>query len=555
MAWPICGLAGCPDWPAQRAQQEFAALERRLADWDRSYHRDGNSPVDDGIYDQARDELERWQACFPAIATKPGNPLAATDGRVEHPVAQTGLRKLRDAAAVDTWLRQRGESDLWVQPKVDGVAITLLYVDGRLSQAISRGNGRHGEDWSAKVELIPAVPRRLNNAPRRMVVQGELYWRMSAHVQARHGGGGARAKIAGAMARQVLDVETAARIGLFVWDWPDGPVDMHERLAGLTALGYIDSAAYSRAIGGIEDVKQWRDTWHRQALPFASDGIVIREGRRPPARTWRAAPPMWAAAWKYTPNQVLAEVTGIDFTIGRSGRITPVLELAPVQMDDRVVRRVSLGSLARWEKHDIRPGDRVAIALGGMTVPRLESVVWRAQQRPHVSVPQPQTFHSLSCLRLTPDCRDQFRARLERISGKQGLALGGIGPGTWQMLIDADRIEGLLDWLVLTERELIEVPGVGAKRAALLSQRFEEARGRSFAQWMQALDMPMVEHGMPANWAEAAARDASEWRRRSSVSEGRARQLVAFFGEPNVRALAESLGKTEVAGFPSVFSR
>src|SRR5690606_17019441 len=130
-----CPLASpCPDWPASRATAELATLERRLADWDQAYHVEGRTPVDDELYDQSRARLEQWRACFPGAGITSGRPLRGAGGPVAHPVPQTGLAKLRDEAAVAAWMA--GRDDLWIQPKVDGVAVTLIYRDGRLRQAI-----------------------------------------------------------------------------------------------------------------------------------------------------------------------------------------------------------------------------------------------------------------------------------------------------------------------------------------------------------------------------------------------------------------------------------
>src|SRR5690606_37512424 len=132
--------------------------------------------------DQSRARLEQWRACFPDAGITSGRPLRGAGGPVAHPVPQTGLAKLRDEAAVAAWMA--GRDDLWIQPKVDGVAVTLIYRDGRLRQAISRGDGRSGQDWTARALRIDAIPRQL---PRRdeLILQGELYWRAPDHVQAR----------------------------------------------------------------------------------------------------------------------------------------------------------------------------------------------------------------------------------------------------------------------------------------------------------------------------------------------------------------------------------
>lgn len=535
--------APCPDWPAERAQRELAALAAQLADWDDAYHRQGRSPISDELYDQSRQRLEDWQACFPAQAPAAIAPLQGAGGPIAHPVAQTGLAKLRDEAAVRAWMA--GRDDLWIQPKVDGVAITLVYRDGRLQQAISRGDGRTGQDWTARARLIGAIPQHLPDRAE-LILQGELYWRVADHVQARDGGNGLRGLAAGAMARGTLDEPRARQVGLFVWDWPNGPASMTERLQGLRTLGFADSVALTLPLRTAEEAGQWRERWYHQPLPFASDGVVLRQGQRPSGDSWIAEPPSWAAAWKYPPRQALAQVRAVRFEIGRTGRITPLLQLQAVELDGRQVRRVSLGSLQRWRELDVRPGDQLAIALAGLTIPHMESVVWRAQQRTQLQVPEPAQHHALSCFRPTPGCASQFAARLQWLGGKQGLALSGVGAGTWEKL----QLQGLLDWLTLAEEELAHRPGFGQRSAASLSASFASARQRPFAQWLRALGLPPSGSApLQGDWAALAAREAADWDAYAGVGPTRAAQLTAFFRHPEVLHLREQLQRSGIEGF------
>ncbi|MFC5524426.1 NAD-dependent DNA ligase LigB [Rhodanobacter ginsengisoli] len=541
--------AGCPGWSAAQAKRELAALHDRLDDWNHAYRVSGQSPVDDAIYDQALQRLERWRRCFPAQAPAPLAHLADAGGRSTAPVAQTGLAKLPDAAAVAAWMRERGQRDLWVQPKADGVAVTLLYLDGQLRQASSRGDGLHGSDWTATARRIAAIPQHLPDALARVVLQGELYWRLPGHVQAGDGGVNARSMVAGALARDALDAATAARIGLFVWDWPSGPADMPARLAGLKAMGLLDSVTYTRPVHTLDEVKRWRAQWYRHAMPFAADGTVLRQGHRPPAVTWQPEPPAWAVAWKYPAASALAEVRAVDFAIGRSGRITPVLELEPVQLDDHRVQRVSVGSLQRWRKLDIRPGDQVEVVLAGLTIPRLQSVAWRTQVRAPLTPPDPKAYTRWSCWQPSAGCQQQFRARLVWLGGRQGLQLQGIGADTWQALIDAGLIHQLLDWMSLTPVQLATVPGLGPTRAAALAQAFAAARERPFGRWLHALGMPASGTARLPGWAALSVRATADWQACDGIAAGRADQLVAFFDDPGVRAQAARLHAAGVAGF------
>ena len=536
----------CPAWSPPQAKQELQALRQRLDRWNHDYRVNGQSAVDDAVYDQALARFSQWSRCFPEQAPPMPAHLADAGGSVRSPVAQTGLAKLPDAAALAGWMRARGNRDLWVQPKADGVAVTLLYVDGRLRQAISRGDGVRGSDWTARAMRIAAIPKRLPHVPARVVLQGEIYWRLADHVQSRDGGVNARSAVAGAMARAVLDDVTAARIGLFVWDWPSGPPDMPSRLAGLRAMGLGDSAGYTHPVASIDEVERWRTQWYRHPMPFAADGTVVRQGHRPPGTQWEPVPPAWAVAWKYPAAQALAEVRAVDFAIGRTGRITPVLELVPVQLGDHRVQRVGVGSLRRWRQLDIRPGDQVEIALAGLTIPRLQAVVWRTRQRAAVDVPDPHAHTATDCWQAAPGCERQFLARLVWLG--KGLQLGGVGEATWLALVDAGQVRRLLDWMTLTPAQLAAVPGVGAGRAAALAHVFAGARQRPFARWLLALGLPgHVPRGV-GDWRALQARSLAGWQA-AGVDVGRARRLAAFVHQPDVQALAAQLHAAGVQGF------
>src|SRR5690606_33242529 len=151
--------APCPDWPAQRAAEEIAALEQRLSEWDRAYHVEGRSPVADELYDQSRDRLAQWRACFLQHAAEPADTLQSAGGPVAHPVAQTGLSSLREDEALPACVDRRDY--LRRQPKVDGMAVTLICRDGRLQQASSRGYVHSGQDWTAHARLIGLIPQHL----------------------------------------------------------------------------------------------------------------------------------------------------------------------------------------------------------------------------------------------------------------------------------------------------------------------------------------------------------------------------------------------------------
>ena len=540
--------ADCPIKPAEALDADIQSLSQQISQWDDAYYQQGKSLVSDDIYDQAVATLEHWRRCVGASQPhRPERQAVTPYELLAHPYAQRGLEK-RDNAGIQRWMQRR--DDLWIQPKVDGVAITLEYLDGRLVKAISRGDGQHGQDWTPRVSQIPAVPNRLPEAIT-AVLQGELYWRADDdYVQSQDGYRQLRGKVAGAMAQEAPDAKMLARIGLFVWAWPNGPQTMEEHLARLTELGF-DSAEYSHPVSDYAQAEQWRERWFDQPLPFATDGVVLKQALlSTEVLSSNDAPPGWALAWKYPAQQALATVRGIAFRVGRTGRITPLVHLQPVILEGRRISRVSLGSLAQWQALDIRAGDKVAVTLGGLTIPQLASVVWTSPKRQPLWVPDEQDYHALSCLTLNealPGCEDQLPARLVWLG--EALEMEGIGEGTWKKLIKAGVVINLIDWIQLDKQALIAAPGIGAATANRLLAEFDAARKQPFANWLQALGAPPGSDQTQGDWASLAALSAAQWQALPNVGPVRSRALDAFFTHPEIQRMAAALEKAGVEGF------
>ncbi|POY55897.1 DNA ligase B [Pectobacterium versatile] len=452
--------AVCPNWDSTHSGKEIDALRHQLEQWDGVYYIEGKSPIEDDVYDQLRQQLNEWLGCF-----QPQNAIPARlpdNGKQPHPIAHTGLKKLSDRRQLVQWIAQR--EDLWIQPKVDGVAVTLVYQHGKLVSAVSRGNGLQGEDWTEKVRLISGIPHLLTDAPPSLVLQGELFLKMTDHRQRTQGGVNARSVVAGEMRRHQPS-PVLSQIGLFVWEWPDGPKTMPERLDKLKEMGFAMTADYTHAIGSFTDAEKWRHDWYHGPLPFVTDGVVIRQTKEPQGRYWRNTSADWAIAWKYPPVHQVAEVADVAFSVGRTGKIAVVLKLNPLKLDDKSVSRVNVGSLSRWKQWDVLPGDRVSVSLAGQGIPRLDNVVWRGTERPAIASPSEHNFHAFSCFRYSAVCQQQFLARLVWLSGEHGLKLAGVREGMWLRLIQHDLLEDVLSWLSLTEAQLNAVNGMGDKRA------------------------------------------------------------------------------------------
>ncbi len=547
LCWQSSVWAVCPAWSPARAQEEISRLQQQIKQWDDDYWKEGKSEVEDGVYDQLSARLTQWQRCS---GSEPRDVMMPPlNGAVMHPVAHTGVRKMVDKNALSLWMRER--SDLWVQPKVDGVAVTLVYRDGKLNKAISRGNGLKGEDWTQKVSLISAVPQTVSGPLANSTLQGEIFLQREGHIQQQMGGINARAKVAGLMMRQD-DSDTLNSLGVFVWAWPDGPQLMTDRLKELATAGFTLTQRYTRAVKNADEVARVRNEWWKAKLPFVTDGVVVRGAKEPESRHWLPGQAEWLVAWKYQPVAQVAEVKAIQFAVGKSGKISVVASLAPVMLDDKKVQRVNIGSVRRWQEWDIAPGDQILVSLAGQGIPRIDDVVWRGAERTKPTPPE-NRFNSLTCYFASDVCQEQFISRLVWLGSKQVLGLDGIGEAGWRALHQTHRFEHIFSWLLLTPEQLQNTPGIAKSKSAQLWHRFNLARKQPFTRWVMAMGIPLTRAALNASdersWSQLLFSTEQFWQQLPGTGSGRARQVIEWKENAQIKKLGSWLAAQQITGF------
>ncbi|EGY1311994.1 NAD-dependent DNA ligase LigB [Escherichia coli] len=547
LCWQSSVWAVCPAWSPARAQEEISRLQQQIKQWDDDYWKEGKSEVEDGVYDQLSARLTQWQRCF---GSEPRDVMMPPlNGAVMHPVAHTGVRKMVDKNALSLWMRER--SDLWVQPKVDGVAVTLVYRDGKLNKAISRGNGLKGEDWTQKVSLISAVPQTVSGPLANSTLQGEIFLQREGHIQQQMGGINARAKVAGLMMRQD-DSDTLNSLGVFVWAWPDGPQLMTDRLRELATAGFTLTQRYTRAVKNADEVARVRNEWWKAKLPFVTDGVVVRGAKEPESRHWLPGQAEWLVAWKYQPVAQVAEVKAIQFAVGKSGKISVVASLAPVMLDDKKVQRVNIGSVRRWQEWDIAPGDQILVSLAGQGIPRIDDVVWRGAERTKPTPPE-NRFNSLTCYFASDVCQEQFISRLVWLGSKQVLGLDGIGEAGWRALHQTHRFEHIFSWLLLTPEQLQNTPGIAKSKSAQLWHQFNLARKQPFTRWVMAMGIPLTRAALNASdersWSQLLFSTEQFWQQLPGTGSGRARQVIEWKENAQIKKLGSWLAAQQITGF------
>ncbi|EFP7922496.1 TPA: NAD-dependent DNA ligase LigB [Shigella flexneri] len=547
LCWQSSVWAVCPAWSPSRAQEEISRLQQQIKQWDDDYWKEGKSEVEDGVYDQLSARLTQWQRCF--VSEPRDVMMPPLNGAVMHPVAHTGVRKMADKNALSLWMRER--SDLWVQPKVDGVAVTLVYRDGKLNKAISRGNGLKGEDWTQKVSLISAVPQTVSGPLANSTLQGEIFLQREGHIQQQMGGINARAKVAGLMMRQG-NSDTLNSLAVFVWAWPDGPQLMTDRLKELATAGFTLTQRYTRAVKNADEVARVRNEWWKAKLPFVTDGVVVRGAKEPESRHWLPGQAEWLVAWKYQPVAQVAEVKAIQFAVGKSGKISVVASLAPVMLDDKKVQRVNIGSVRRWQEWDIAPGDQILVSLAGQGIPRIDDVVWRGAERTKPTPPE-NRFNSLTCYFASDVCQEQFISRLVWLGSKQVLGLDGIGEAGWRALHQTHRFEHIFSWLLLTPEQLQNTPGIAKSKSAQLWHQFNLARNQPFTRWVMAMGIPLTRAALNASdersWSQLLFSTEQFWQQLPGTGSGRARQVIEWKENAQIKKLGSWLAAQQITGF------
>ncbi len=542
MSYSLAGLADCPPWSTDQARLEIRQLTQQLHNWDDAYYRQGMSRVSDSDYDQLRRRLAEWQRCF-ALAAAPVAERWKTSGRQPHPVAHTGVRKMPDQDTLAGWMS--GKTDLWVQPKIDGVAVTLVYRHGKLAAVTSRGDGRQGEDWLVKAASVTSIPQFIATSQNEVVLQGELFIPRQQHIQRVQGGCNDRARVAGMM-RRLRPLRPEEAPGIFIWAWPAGPPSISARLAQLSRWGFPLAARWSQPVISAQQVAEWRERWFNQALPFATDGVVVHSLPAAP-QEWQPGKNRWSAAWKYSPPEKSSRVTGIHFTVGRTGKITVIMDVEPLLLGDKQVTHISLGSPARWKQWDIVRGDEVVVRLAGQGIPVAQRVIWRVAARHYPSPPEAGKYHSLSCLQVSEQCYEQFLARLEWLSSRQVFGFRGIQRSRWQQLLSVDHFTHLFSWLEFTASGLAEQAGVSDATAQQIIEQFRRAKRLPVRHWWLSLGLPLPERAAGElswqHWQALSGASLADWMKLPGIGRGMAQKIVTIGSDPQTQALIAFLAR------------
>lgn len=419
------------------AKARIEELRALLWENSRRYYVENMPTMSDFDYDHLMRELEDLENEWPEFYS-PDSPTQRVGSDLEDgPAAQQGFvqrehrypmlslsntysrQEIEEFAARAAGLLEGREFSFCCELKFDGTSICLTYKDGKLARALTRGDGRVGDDVTENVMRIANIPHELKgDYPDEFEIRGEILMPYSSfdHLNQQRLDAEdqpfANPRNAASGSLKLQDPDEVARRGLYCTLYHIPAQSLADDSLSSTHSGLLQKAAswglpvseYNKVCHGIGEVLEYIDYWdtERKKLPYATDGIVIKIDQLDYQRElgYTAKSPRWAVAYKFKAEQALAKVLSIDYQVGRTGAVTPVANLSPVLLSGTVVKRATLNNADQMAILDIRIGDMVYVEKGGEIIPKITAV--ELSQRPADS--QPVDF-PLEC----PDCHTPLR--------------------------------------------------------------------------------------------------------------------------------------------------
>ncbi len=521
-----CLIFGRPFMP-ETPREQITRLRQEIQRHEELYRKKHAPEISDFEFDKLVDHLADLERQFPNEA---GPDLGIGDDKsdgfqqADHRAPMLSLDNTYDEADFRAFgerlYKALGGSGLEfiVEPKVDGVAVSLTFEKGRFVRAVTRGNGARGDDVTANVSLIRSIPRTLQGAPDFLEVRGEIYMelaefqRLNREREAEGEQLYANPRNLAAGTVKLLDTEEAKRRQLSIVCYGLGACEPTNAFASLKEFkqkladwGFPirDDIAVQQGVDAAWQAIQQLDLLRRD-LPFPTDGAVVKVNRLEDQRRAGTTSkfPHWAVAFKFPPDQAETILRSISMQVGRTGAITPVAELDPVLLAGSTVARATLHNADEIARKDIREGDTVRIQKAGEIIPQVLSVV--LAKRPADS--QPFNFEArlkelgLDAVRVGDEAAYKLRApsrdmkirRLVHFACKQCLDIDGLGDAVAEQLIDLGLVDAPVDTLKLNRGEWMMLEGFKEKSVDNMLAGLEQAKQRELWRAIHALGIPNV---------------------------------------------------------------
>lgn len=575
----------------QKAQQRVHELRTILRHHNYRYYVLDDPEIPDREYDELFEELSRLERQYGLVT--PDSPTQQVGGEpreelgaVVHPVPMMSLKAVYDEKAVrdfaETCRKELNTSQVEFvsEPKYDGLSVELIYENGALVTAATRGDGLTGEDVTANVKTIRSVPLSLlggegEPVPARLVVRGEIYMPLDKfnELNRRREEEGERLfanpRNAAAGSVRQLDPKVTEKRPLSVFLYEVSLCEGREFktyweiLETLPKWGLPVNRALQELTLGVDKALEYRARMveTRDSLNYEIDGVVIKVNdlAQREALGFRQRDPRWAVAYKFKPRQESTKVLNIFANVGRTGTLTPVAELEPVRIGGVEVSRASLHNLSLVREKDIRIGDTVVVERAGDVIPYVvepdkdkrdgsEQVFEMPGSCPSCGgdVYVSDDLKNARCTNI--NCPAQLKERIRHFASRRALDIEGLGDKKAEQLVDQGLVAVLPDLFRLTKSDLLVLPGYADKSVENLLGQLENAKKTTLERFLIALGVPNVgEHlaqVLCRNFKtldDLAAAKADDLQRIFEIGPEVARSITSFFAEEHNAQAIENL--------------
>ena len=530
----------------EQAKNDVATLRKRLNEYNYQYYVLDDPSVPDAQYDRDMQSLIALEKQFPDLysanspSQKVGGTALSSFEQVTHDVPMLSLDNAFDDAsllAFEKRLKDRLKDTTTLafscEPKLDGLAVSILYENGELVRAATRGDGQVGDNITANVRTIANVPLSLrgDNLPARVEVRGEVFMPKEGFEKLNNTQREKSAKVfanprnAAAGSLRQLDSKITAKRPLMFYSYSLGVVEPEtfdlpnthsERLNKLASWGLPLCPDISTAEGGTGCLDYYNLILNkRDALPYDIDGVVFKVDDISIQRTlgFVARAPRWAIAQKFPAQEEVTTLVDVEFQVGRTGAITPVARLEPVFVGGVTVSNATLHNQDEIERLGVKIGDSVVIRRAGDVIPQVVSVVEANRTGDEVDIHFPahcpvcdskaEKLEDEAVARCTGGliCPAQRKQALKHFASRKAFDIDGLGDKLVDQLVDADLVHSPADFFTLSLSRLIGLERMAEKSASKLLDSLESSKQTTLAKFLYALGIREVGEATAANLA------------------------------------------------------
>ena len=567
-------------------EERIANLRQEIEEYNRQYYIENNPTISDFEFDMKLKQLEEMERAYPQFFDKNsptqrvGSDLTKTFEQVVHRYPMLSLSNTYSESEVEEFYtrlsRQLGEAfEIVCELKFDGASISLIYEDGELSKAVTRGDGVRGDNVTNNIRAIRSIPTKLvGNYPSRFEIRGEIlmpfavFERLNAERADRGEQPFANPRNATSGTLKLLDPSEVAHRELDSYLYyllgEELPFGTHyDNMMEARRWGFKISEAMKRC-GSIDEILDFIRYWdtERRNLPVATDGIVLKVNdlRQQQRLGLTAKSPRWAIAYKYQAEKALTKLLSVSYQVGRTGAITPIANLDPVLLSGTTVKRASLHNADNIERLDLHIGDMVYVEKGGEIIPKITAVdtEQRAKDSPRVVFPSrcPECNTELvrnddEAIYYCPNednCPTQSKEKISHFVSRKAMNIAGLGDEIILLLFDKGLLRDVADIYELQQADISLLERLGDKSARNIIEGIAGSKNVPYANLLFALGIRYVGETVAKRLAKAyrsiddlQQATVDELIQVDDIGEVIAESIVKYFAKAEHRRLIERL--------------